>query len=491
MESAQQRAILTSFKASLIAQYGHCRRSPSAAPTGPASSRKSLLPNPPVPTDPTEIARLSGLNQNEQHPTPAPEQRTNRPDIIEDHDQKVAPREAPVQKPALQNEIAQKPVTKEQRKKHLSFLRKSKPQGSSPNPTTTLPDLPYVTREQMESRVSAVPAGQSGSYELQPQKSPVISERTVKLRTKYPDVVRILEENGFPVGHPDFKKGEALIWAAGNGHKAVVRCLILEYGFSDEFVKMDSLFAAAKGGHTAIISLFLDLNFVDPRRKYCYFKTAPLHEVVRFGNEASVQAILDDGPDIGAICQRGQSALHEAAAYGNACAVRLLVKSDAPLSAVDSNRQTALHLAAEHGHSNVVKILLESGIGTHEKSLNGLTALHLATQNGYPEVVKLLLERKAHVNAADDEGKTPLNYAVDARNQEIAQLLSMNGGKASLEAHTPVRTSSGRGLEIFGFGGKDFSWSPDTGLEPIKKKTSDQHHATGFDYEPGYIDEVY
>jgi ankyrin repeat protein len=138
-----------------------------------------------------------------------------------------------------------------------------------------------------------------------------------------------------------------------------------------------------------------------------------------------------------------------------------------------------------------VKILLESGIGTHEKSLNGLTALHLATQNGYPEVVKLLLERKAHVNAADDEGKTPLNYAVDARNQEIAQLLSMNGGKASLETHTPVRTSSGRGLEIFGFGGKDFSWSPDTGLEPIKKKTSDQHHATGFDYEPGYIDEVY
>lgn len=269
------------------------------------------------------------------------------------------------------------------------------------------------------------------------------------------EVIRFLKANNFSVDRIDFKKDKTLIWAAENGHEAVARYLILEHSdATDDNARMDALCGAAKGGHTSIIGLFLDLGFVDVNRKYCSLTTHPLHEVVKCGDEACIKRLLEAGADVTTVCRPGQTALHLATVSRNLPAMRLLLEYKALVNAVDSNGETSLHLAVRQGHTDAVKLLLDWGIRVMRQSMQGLSALHLAAQCGHEDIVQMLLEKdNANVTAGDNMRRTALHLAVINGHTNVAWMLLENGADPQAKdksGQTSLMLAYDCGLDVFG-----------------------------------------
>ena len=123
----------------------------------------------------------------------------------------------------------------------------------------------------------------------------------------------------------------ALVWAARNGKKAVVRILLAEGAKLDtknRFGDTALIFAAA-GGHEAIVHLLLE-----------------------------EEAKLDIANTI------GYTALTYAASHGHEAIVRTLLKKGARLDIMTSAGETALMLAKENGRDAVARLLCKHGAGS-------------------------------------------------------------------------------------------------------------------------------
>lgn len=132
-----------------------------------------------------------------------------------------------------------------------------------------------------------------------------------------------------------------------------------------------------------------------------------------------MSALINNGADVCARTENGETPLHISAAKGDVEACRLLlhrgageksrkVSSTASTSSVrrDSEGKTALIVASIHGHVEVVRFLLEEGgaqiqdtdsrkargFARGHFSSSGGNALHHAAEHGRLAVVKVLLE---------------------------------------------------------------------------------------------------
>jgi len=330
-----------------------------------------------------------------------------------------------------------------------SHYEKIQPQEQDPGRRMTQPSNP---KPKTLKRNSVLPIVKPDNKEELPQKQiSRLSTALLGLRHGNPEAIRQLEDNGFHIRKPEFNKSKALVWAAENGHEAAARFLVLEYGVNmDDFVRMDALYIAAKGGHTPIIDLFLEQRFVDPKRKYENFQTDALHEVVKYGSDATVQKLLHAGADVTARCKLGRTAFHEAAVTGNIPVLLLLLQYNTDLTAVDSNRETALHLTTRNGHIEAVRTLLDLGIGVTTQNMDNSTALHLAVQRGQEDIMTMLLERNADVMTIDVQGRTPLHWAMMNGNAYMTTLLLYNGANPHAKdrsGQTPLALAHERGFD--------------------------------------------
>jgi len=83
----------------------------------------------------------------------------------------------------------------------------------------------------------------------------------------------------------------------------------------------------------------------------------------------------------------------------------------ADLMARDENGNTPLHRAAEFGTPEVIQALLDAGADVMARNMFGNTPLHWAAQYGSPKVIQALLDVGADVMARDQGGDTPLHWA--------------------------------------------------------------------------------
>ena len=153
-----------------------------------------------------------------------------------------------------------------------------------------------------------------------------------------------------------------LSWAAGTGHKAVVRLLVERDG--------------------------VDINSRDSKHE-----RTPLIWAAFKGDEAVVRLLIE--------------------------------RDDVDLNAKDSGGNTALTLAAYNGHEAVVSLLIErDDVEINAKNKRGKTAFILAAYNGHEAIVRLLIERDdIEINAKDNEGMTALIWAVSRGYEAVVQLL--------------------------------------------------------------------
>ncbi|KAF3271856.1 hypothetical protein TWF128_000384 [Orbilia oligospora] len=179
----------------------------------------------------------------------------------------------------------------------------------------------------------------------------------------------VMVAEGADIEAKDEEGGTPLLWAALNGHKAVVRLLV------DNGADLE-----AKDG-------------INERTPLCW---AALN-----GHDAVVKLLIDEGADLGAkdhFCN--DTPLHLAASGGHEAVVRLLVDKGADLKATDHiYESTPLHQAASRGHEAVVKLLVDRGASLEVKDGYGATPLCQAMLEGHEAVVRMLVDKIADLAA--------------------------------------------------------------------------------------------
>ena len=164
------------------------------------------------------------------------------------------------------------------------------------------------------------------------------------------------------VGSEDEYYQTPLLWAAINGHKAVVK-LLLDTGQVNVNVKdkygQTLLSLAAEGGHAAVVKLLLETGQVDVDVKDKDHGWTPLLLAANRGHAAVVKLLLETGQvDVDVKDKHGQTPLLLAAGRGQAAVVKLLLETgQVDVDVKDKYGQTPVSLAAKNGHEAVVKLL--------------------------------------------------------------------------------------------------------------------------------------
>ncbi|KAK2782894.1 hypothetical protein FQN52_000534 [Onygenales sp. PD_12] len=241
-----------------------------------------------------------------------------------------------------------------------------------------------------------------------------------------------------------------LVWAAENGHDAVVKELLDKYAttIENDNAGERALFAAAKGGHEGVVKLLLSMGFafLGWPDGYQKFKEA-LWIAAKEGHGATVRLMLEHGQNPLPIAGLAESTLSRAVKAGNVPALRLLLENGIDVKSTNTGA-LALHEAAEDGRNVVVRILLEMGADVNNKYTDVQTPLHVAAEAGHRAVVEVLLEMGADIEARDDRDETPLHTAAEAGNYAVAIVLLEAG--ANIEARddrgeTPLIVAAGMG----------------------------------------------
>jgi ankyrin repeat protein len=110
--------------------------------------------------------------------------------------------------------------------------------------------------------------------------------------------------------------------------------------------------------------------------------------------------------------------------------VQHLINNGADVNASGNDGDTALMWASWNGHYDIAKLLIDHGADVNAKDEYGRTALMGASGLGHLGIVRLLLDAGADVNAKNNFGETALMYASRCNGHPaIIELLRSKGAK--------------------------------------------------------------
>ncbi|KAG1710241.1 hypothetical protein DVH05_017246 [Phytophthora capsici] len=206
----------------------------------------------------------------------------------------------------------------------------------------------------------------------------------------------ILESGHVGVNDVDVDGFTALMVAAAEGHRGVVKALLrrgADVGVRTHELRSTALHFAAKNGDAEIVAALCECDsaVVD-----CWNVNAdtPLIWACIEGRAEAVQVLLKHGADVNMLNQYGASTL--------LCAVMI---GEDPEQDAESDKRRA----------EIVTMLLEkNGKLVNFQDREGSTAMHLAASCGYLECVKTLLGFGADITLRNAIGQTALEEAQDS-----------------------------------------------------------------------------
>lgn len=156
-------------------------------------------------------------------------------------------------------------------------------------------------------------------------------------------------------------------------------------------------------------------------------------DLISYAQKGDLEAVmqsLNEGSDVNASNEFGDSALSLAAVAGHQYVVLLLFARGAKVGAMNKKRETALVQAARAGRIEVLNILM-----SHEEPIDDNQyhmALGVAAEKGHIEVVRLMLDRGGDPNYLkkdDEKANTPLFKAAGNGHNKIIRVLLDHGAK--------------------------------------------------------------
>ena len=163
----------------------------------------------------------------------------------------------------------------------------------------------------------------------------------------------------------------------------------------------------------------------------------PLHMAAHFGTAGTITALLEAGAEIeariptdiayGYTYRNGATPLHFAAGYNTADAVNALVKAGAEIEALNARGMTPLHFSADNGNDATTNALLDANANIEAWSDGERTPLHFAGQNGNAATIYTLISRNAEIEARDNQNHTPLHIAAYHGTPETVKALVYAG----------------------------------------------------------------
>ncbi len=158
-----------------------------------------------------------------------------------------------------------------------------------------------------------------------------------------------------------------------------------------------------------------------------------LNEAITTGNLSSVWSLLDNGVDMHAPDQFGQTPMFVAVRDGQAEIVSLLIDRGVNVNAPVEKTygRAALYYAADRGQVEVVRVLIEAGANIDALESHGQSALWICA---------LSLSNEAH-NAADRPGWTRAQNDQPTGRAATAELLIESGADVNLApegSHSPA-----------------------------------------------------
>lgn len=220
-----------------------------------------------------------------------------------------------------------------------------------------------------------------------------------------------------------------LIWAVKEQHQPLLSIALYLRKDLQKICNLPSteeslpvLHIASRLGYETMVKVLLDFCSVDLLDQNGY---TPLHHAANKGHIKVVKLLLGTkGSEVNIQPKFQNSPLLLAASNGHEAIVKLLLDQGADLEAKGNNGQTPLSCAADRGQEAIVKLLLNRGANLEAKdSLLRQTPLSWAAKRGHEAIVKLLLDRGADLDAKDNNGQTPLSWAADRGHEAVMKLL--------------------------------------------------------------------
>ena len=160
-------------------------------------------------------------------------------------------------------------------------------------------------------------------------------------------------------------------------------------------------------------------------------KTHLMHYAV-VGTAHAINELIQQGADVNAVDDDGDTALYYALSRDRAEIVDLLLDhgADPNITGRRGNpRQLAnpLQVAADHGWNEVVSSLLRHGADINRQGSGGVTAAMLAAGAGHTEALRTLCAAGADLDLLDVDGDSVLFYAASRGRVEAVRLLLEQG----------------------------------------------------------------
>jgi hypothetical protein len=151
---------------------------------------------------------------------------------------------------------------------------------------------------------------------------------------------------------------------------------------------------------------------------------APLEKVVL------VRALLDNGADVNAESEDGETPLLQATHWRYFATTMVLLAHQADVNAADDKGTAALMNAAIWGRTEIAASLLDRGANPDAQDIYGDTALTLASFIEQQEgVVRALLAHHANVHLKNLKGQTALDIARHMKEAGIIRMLREAGAR--------------------------------------------------------------
>ena len=148
-----------------------------------------------------------------------------------------------------------------------------------------------------------------------------------------------------------------------------------------------------------------------------------LDTVIRHGDVASVQRLLDAGADMEQVDELDYRPLLSASKYGHIRIVRMLLDRKA-CPYTTANGATCLMIAALNGHTDIVQLLVND-VDTLKNvtTRTGATALMWAAINGHVDIIRLLLLDGCAINTTTETGMSALVFATQYGHTDVVNFL--------------------------------------------------------------------